>query len=122
MYRCSWSQNRCICISVNTELDEVLAAGEQCAREALDATVDHVGLLAVLTAHKNVIAGLEARCAAEVARGGRWRGKGHRRVEEFVADATGTSNSKAKKTLETTRKLRDLPVVAQAVADGQVVP
>ena len=107
---------------MNTDLVEVLGEAERCARETLDATVDHVSLLAVLSAHKNVIAGLEARCAAEVAKGGRWRGKGHRRAEEFVAEATGTSKSKAKKALETTRKLEDLPVVDQAVADGKLSP
>ena len=109
-------------VYMNKELVEVLGVAEQCARDTLDTTVDHSSLLPVLTAHKNVIASLEARCASAVAKGNSWRNRGHRKPEDFVADTTGTSRSQAKKALDTANRLRDLPVVDDAVSKGKLSP
>ncbi len=56
--------------------------------------------------------------AARVEAAGNWKHSGARSAAEHLAQASGTTTSTAKRSLETSRQVRELPVVADALRGG----
>ena len=67
---------------------------------------------------EGVAATLKALAAARVAEGGAWKAGGERSAAHHLARTTGTSVAQAVETIETGRRLEQLPVVAAAARDG----
>jgi Domain of unknown function (DUF222) len=84
----------------------VLSAGD--AQHALEVAASIEGIAATL----------KALAAARVAEGGAWKSNGERSAAHHLARATGSSVAQAVETIETGRRLEQLPVVAGAARAG----
>lgn len=76
--------------------------------------------LADATALKNVAAALEGKLALRVAIASEWEREGFASPEAWLAARTGTSAAKAKETLDTAERLRELPAADAAAANGEL--
>jgi hypothetical protein len=63
---------------------------------------------------------LKVTAAARVVEAGAWREPGVRSPEDWLATATGTSKGRAKRAIDTGRKLEQLPTTAQAAKTGKL--
>jgi hypothetical protein len=81
---------------------------------AAAAELDHV------TAIKNMAAAFEAGLAARVAETGIWREAGDRSAAEALARRTGVRVRDAQVTIETGRRLAELPATAEAARRGEL--
>jgi hypothetical protein len=69
---------------------------------------------------KHMAAAVEAQAAARVAETSVWKKSGERSAAHELAAATGSSVARAKETLDTGRRLQDLPATAEAVQRGDI--
>jgi hypothetical protein len=73
-----------------------------------------------LTAMELLAAGAVLRMAARYEEAGAWKEHGDRSVEDVISRKTGTGSGKARRKLETSRRLRDQPKTDDAVRRGEV--
>jgi hypothetical protein len=69
---------------------------------------------------KKVAAAIEAQAAARVAETSVWKKSGQRSAAHELAAKTGTSVAQARDAIETGRLLRELPITANAVRNGEL--
>ncbi|MGH9049290.1 MAG: DUF222 domain-containing protein [Acidimicrobiia bacterium] len=74
------------------------------------------------TAIEKMAATVKSLAAARVAATDVWKQGGERSAAHELARRTGTSVGQAKETLETGRKLQDLPATAEAAKQGELSP
>jgi hypothetical protein len=96
-----------------SELASRFDAAVLCARDAEHVVEDAAAI-------KNMAATIEALAAARVAETSIWKESGERSAAHELARKTGTSVGQAKETLETGRKLGDLPATARAAKNGEL--
>lgn len=83
---------------------------------------DAVAARQAVTAVKNSAATMEALLAKRVADTGEWRRGGSPSPEDDLARSTGTSRAKAKESLDTAERLKELPATDTAARSGQLSP
>jgi hypothetical protein len=79
-------------------------------------------VIALAAATEGIAATLTTLAAARLADGGSWKTSGERSAAHRLAGITRSSVSQAKETVETGRRLLDLPAVAEAARAGQLSP
>lgn len=77
-------------------------------------------VLDALVAIEKLAAGARTLLAARAAEDGEWRRAGYRSRDEWLARTSGTTTGKARKTLEASEKLDDLPGAAEALRNGEL--
>ncbi|MGH8983110.1 MAG: DUF222 domain-containing protein [Acidimicrobiia bacterium] len=87
---------------------------------ALVSAPDASRVLDDAAAIEKMAATLKSLAAARVAETDAWKRNGERSAAHDLARTTGTSVGQAKETLETGRKLRDLPATADAAKKGEL--
>jgi hypothetical protein len=81
---------------------------------------DAARLRDVASAIKHMAASLEAQAAARVAETSVWKKSGERSAAHELAAASGTSLARARETLDTGRRLGELPATAEALRRGDL--
>ena len=64
--------------------------------------------------------GLETLLADRAAEGSAWRARGAKNTAEDLANRSGTSQSKAKATLDASKRVKKQPKIADALAAGEL--
>lgn len=73
-----------------------------------------------LAAIEKLASGARTLVAARAAEDGAWRRAGYRSRDEWLARTTGTTTGRARKVLEASAKVRDLPRTAEALRNGEL--
>ena len=104
-------------------LNEVLASARAVVAsldvDSLSAAQAASGFVKFAELEKVAAAG-KVLLAAKVAQSDAWAKAGHRSPEEWMARRSGTSVGKAKDTVETAKRLRELPATEAAVKSGSL--
>ncbi len=85
---------------------------------AVLAPADAEAVVCLAASIEGMAATLKSLAAARVAEGGAWKAAGERSAAHHLARTTGSSVAQAVETIETGRRLDELPVVASAARDG----
>jgi hypothetical protein len=107
-------------------LEEVRAAVavlERAAEEFEPGVYDVVGakeLVDLTTRGERFLGSIRGRAARRVEQAGTWKKSPHRSAAHWLAEATGESVGAAARTLETARRLEDLPETADAFRAGEL--
>ena len=68
------------------------------------------------------VTGLQTLIADRAAEGSAWRARGAKNAAEDLAKRKGTSQSKAKATLDASKRVKKQPKIADALANGELSP
>ena len=89
---------------------------------ALITTSEAATVVEHASAIEAMAATLKGLAAARMAEGGAWRRDGHRSPAHHLAQATGTSVGQAANTIETAKRLAELPATETAARTGKLSP
>lgn len=104
------------------ELEEGVAAVAAQLDPALLNTADATTVFRRLSRIRNSVDGILTLLAARVEESDEWARKGHRRPEDWMATISGTTTGAARRQLETSKQLQDLPATTALLRQGSLSP
>jgi hypothetical protein len=104
------------------DLETEVAAMATALDPALLTTTDAASALVRLARIRNGVEGMITLLAARAEESGVWASKGHRHPEDWLANVSGTTPGAARRQLETSKQLTELPATTAKLKQGTLSP